>query len=52
MIIANENPIIQEFFEDLGLKLKPGIEFTLKNFVYGLLVNERASIKNIAENTI
>ncbi len=52
MIIVNENPIIQDFFEDLGFKLKPGEKFALKNFVYGLLVNERASIKSIAENTI
>lgn len=52
MLIVNNNPIIQEFFDELGLKLKPGKEFALKNFVYGLLVNERASIKNIAENTI
>jgi SRSO17 transposase len=52
MIVVNKNPIIQEFFDELGVDLKPGKEFTLKNFVYGLLVNERASIKNIAENTI
>ncbi len=52
MIIVSENPIIQEFFEDLGLNLNPRMDIALKNFVYGLLVNERASIKNIAENTI
>ena len=52
MIVVNKNPIIQEFFDELGLELKPGKDFALKNFVYGLLVNERASIKNIAENTI
>jgi len=52
MLIVNKNPIIQEFFDELGLELKPGKDFALKNFVYGLLVNERASIKNIAENTI
>jgi len=52
MIIVSKNPIIQEFFEDLGLKLNPRINIALKNFVYGLLVNERVSIKNITENTI
>ena len=52
MMIVNKNPIIQEFFDGLGLKLTPGKDIALKNFVYGLLVNERASIKNIAENTI
>jgi SRSO17 transposase len=52
MIVVNKNPIVQEFFDELGLKLKPGKDFALKNFVYGLLVNERASIKNITENTI
>ncbi|KKN13927.1 hypothetical protein LCGC14_1001330 [marine sediment metagenome] len=52
MIIVSENPIIQEFFEDLGLKFNPRMYIALKNFVYGLLVNEQASIKNIAENTI
>lgn len=40
------------FFNDLGLELKPDKEFALKNLVYGLMVNERASIKNIAENMI
>jgi len=52
MIIVDRNPIIQEFFDEMGVELKPGKDFALKNFVYGLLVNERASIKNIAENTI
>jgi len=52
MIIVNKNPIIQEFFDEFGLELKPGKDFALRNFIYGLLVNERASIKNIAENTI
>lgn len=52
MIIVSENHIIQEFFEGLGLRLNPRMDIVLKNFVYGLLVNERASIKNIAENTI
>ena len=52
MIIVSENPIIQEFFEDLGLRFNPRMDIALKNFIYGLLVNERASIKNIAENTI
>ncbi len=45
----NKNPIIQEFFDKMGLELKPGQDFVLKNFVYGLLVNKRASIKIIAE---
>jgi len=52
MIVVNKNPIIQEFFDEMGLELKPGKDLALKNFVYGLLVNERASINNIAENTI
>lgn len=52
MIMVKDNPIIQGFFEGLGLNLKPGTEFALKNFVHGLLVNERPSLKNIAENTI
>ena len=52
MMIMKENPVIHEFFNELGLELKPDMEFALKNFVYGLIVNEHASIKNIAENTI
>jgi len=52
MIIVNKNPIIQEFFDEFGLELTSGKEFALKNFVYGLLIHERASIKNIAESTI
>ncbi len=52
MIIVSENPIIQEFFVDLGLRLNPRMDIALKNFDYGLLVNERASIKFISENTI
>jgi len=52
MIVVNKNPIILEYFDEFGLELKSGMDLALKNFVYGLLVNERASIKNIAENTI
>jgi len=52
MIIVNKNPLIQEFFDEFGLELTSGKEFALKNFVYGLLIHERASIKNIAESTI
>ena len=40
------------FFSELGLELKEDEDIALKNFVQGLLVNERPSIKSIAENTI
>ena len=52
MMIVKNNPLIQDFFDGLGLNLKMDEDFALKNFVQGLFVNERASIKNIAENTI
>jgi len=52
MIIVNKNPLINEFFDKMGLNLKPENEAVLKNMLYGLLVNERPSIKNIAEQTV
>jgi len=52
MIIVKQNPLINEFFDEMGLDLKPGKEDALKTMIYGLLVNDRPSIKNIAEQTI
>ncbi len=52
MIVVEKNEIIQNFFNGLGLDFTLNEDFALKNFVQGLLVNERASIKDIAENTI
>lgn len=52
MLLVKENALIMDFFDHLGLALPPREEEAVKTFVYGILVNHRASIKNIAENTI
>ncbi|MHA1726678.1 MAG: hypothetical protein ACTSXH_17880, partial [Promethearchaeota archaeon] len=51
-LFVEENALIMNFFEDHGLHLPTTEEKAVKAFVYALLVNERASIKNIAENTV
>ena len=43
---------IQDFFKNVGLNLKPNETIALQTFMQGLLINERASIKSISENTI
>ena len=52
MIHVKKNPLLQEFFGDVGLHLDPQLEFALKNYVQGLLVNGNPSIKKIAEDTV
>ena len=52
MLVVEENPLIMNFFEEHGLRLLANEEKAVKAFVYGLLVNERASVKHVAENTV
>ena len=52
MIYLDTNPIIEDFFEHLGLDLDPELELAVKNFITGLIVNDRGSINNIAGNTV
>lgn len=46
------NPVIEDFFAHLGLNLDSDLELAVKNFITGLIVNERGSINNIAANTV
>mgnify|MGYP000005720834 CR=1 FL=1 len=52
MIYLDKNSVIDDFFAHLGLNLEPDIEMAVKNFITGLIVNERGSINDIATNTI
>mgnify|MGYP005669706293 CR=1 FL=1 len=52
MLVVEENPLIMNFFEEHGLRLPANEEKAVKAFVHGLLVNERASVKHVAENTV
>lgn len=52
MLLVERNSLIMNFFDEYGLYLPKKEEEAAKTFVYGLLVNDRASLKNIAENTI
>ncbi|MHA1843771.1 MAG: hypothetical protein ACTSWE_05835, partial [Promethearchaeota archaeon] len=47
MLVVEENPLIMNFFEEHGLRLPATEEKAVKAFVYGLLVNERASVKHV-----
>ncbi len=52
MLVVEENPLIMNFFEEHGLRLPPNEEKAVKAFVHGLLVDEGASVKHVAENTV